>query len=225
MALTPREMLPGEGPSPGQVPPDFEPERGLPPTPVIYALVGVCVLVFAASWARPGMVAAGVLDGASVARGEWWRLGTWILLHANPLHLVMNCWGLWNLGRMLERVLGAGRVVLLTLVGTLGSAAAVLAFSYQSPTLGISGVILAFAGCVLPIVNPSSRRQLGIGMLQVAILSLLPGISWAGHLGGFLAGLAVGLALRGGIKRFDRALPVVALASAGVIAAELLIHR
>jgi membrane associated rhomboid family serine protease len=223
MALTPREMLPGEGPSLG--PRDPEPEQGLPPTPVIFALVGVCVLAFAASWARPGMVAAGVLDGASVARGEWWRLVTWILLHANPLHLVMNCWGLWNLGRMLERVLGAGRVALLTLVGALGSAAAVLAFSFDSPTLGISGVILAFAGCVLPIVNPASRQQLGIGMLQVAILSLLPGISWAGHLGGFLAGLAVGVALRGGIKRFDRALPTVALASAAVIAAVLVIHR
>jgi len=228
VALSPPELLPGQGPGreapEAPDPPEGEARR-VPPTPLAYALIGLCVLAFGASARFPALHDAGVLYGPAVARGEWWRLLTTALLHGGPLHLVFNLSAVWTLGRWLERVLGTGRFALLTLVGTLGSSAAVLAANFTTPTLGISGVILAWAGFALPISDPSLRQQLRIWLLQVAALSLLPGISWAGHLGGFLAGLPVGLALRGGARRFDLVLPVVALAAAAVIAGALLIHR
>jgi membrane associated rhomboid family serine protease len=50
--------------------------------------------------------------------------------------------------------------------------------------------------------------------VQIAVMSLLPGISWAGHLGGFLFGLPLGVALRLGRKVFATALPITAFLAA-----------
>ncbi len=61
------------------------------------------------------------------------------------------------------------------------------------------------------------RRSLLFWLLQVAAISLLPGVSWAGHLGGFLFGLPMGLALRSGPRVFGRAAPLL-LAITAVVA-------
>ncbi len=210
MALKPREVLPDEPFA------DAHRRRTEPPratagfTPVSFAFIGVAGAVFLAQLADPGLTEKLSLYGPRVREGEWWRLFTWAFVHGGPLHLFFNLSAVWTLGRAVEHVLGTVRFLMVSLVGTLGASAAVLAFSYASPTVGLSGTILSWMGALLPVLAPAARRQAMIWLVQVLVVSLLPGVSWAGHLGGFLFGVPAGLALRLAPARFSMIIPIVA---------------
>ncbi len=213
MALRERQMLPGE---PG---PPTEPEpRAMPLTPISYALVGVCVVVFLGQLVSGGEVTLRLmLSGPEVAKGEWWRVLTCDLVHGNLLHIFFNLSAVWTLGRILEAAIGPFRFAITTLVGALGSAFAVLVVNFDQPTLGISGVILAWAGAMLPIATKAGRRQLGMWLVQVLVISLLPNVSWAGHLGGFVFGVPCGWVMRRGPKVFGTLAPLLVFAAAVLV--------
>lgn len=210
MALKPREVLPDEPFAdatrrqrpPAQVPALF--------TPACYALMGLAGAVFVAQIVDPRLTMLLSLYGPRVKDGEWWRIVTWAFVHGGPLHLLFNLSAVWTLGRSVEHLLGTARFLLLSAVGTLGAAAAVLVFNFGAETVGLSGTILSWMGALLPLLVPSARRQALIWLAQVVALSLLPGVSWAGHLGGFLFGLPVGLALRWAPARFAQVVPLAA---------------
>jgi rhomboid protease GluP len=98
-------------------------------------------------------------------------------------------------------------------VGAFGSAAFILLFDWNRPTVGVSGVILAWVGAMLPIATRYGRWALGLWLLQVLVISFIPFVSWSGHLGGFLFGLPCGWAMRGSPERFGYAAPGLLLAS------------
>lgn len=206
MPLREREIPLGD---PGQPPAPAEPQP-LPLTPVCWALAAICVVMFVADVVERGEVFKKmVLFGPLVQQGQWWRVATAVFAHGGVLHLVFNLSAVWTLGRMLESGIGTFRFLITTIVGTLGSAFAVLVVNFDRPTLGISGVILAWAGAMLPIVNQAGRRSLGTWLIQVLVISLLPGVSWAGHLGGFVFGVPCGWVMRKGPVTFRAAAPVL----------------
>ena len=205
------------GPTPGPVlepaPPPATPRVAFPP--FCTGLIAVCAAVFLAQathldpqfftnqrWA---------LYGPAVEGGQWWRILTAVLVHGGLMHLVFNMLVVVNLGFAVERLLGTPRMLAVSLVSALGSAALVLAFAFRFPTVGASGMILGWAGALLPVVNRQGRQSLAWLLIQVAVISLIPGVSWQGHLGGFLAGLACGGLLRLGPQRFNALWPVLAL--------------
>ncbi len=206
MAIGKKELWPQDPPESSPTPPTRVPPRV---TPVTLALSAVSILVVLAY--GPGRPPEwGALWGPAIARGEWWRLATWLVTHGGVLHLVFNLSVVWTVGRGLEVLLGSARFLLVTAVCGLGAALAVLVFSWDARTVGMSGAILGWVGVLLPLLRREGRRQLVTWLVQVAVISLLPGVSWAGHLGGLLAGLPLGLALRRGPTVFARALPVIA---------------
>lgn len=206
MALGDREPFPHEpAPRPASPPPP----RAHWMTPVTFALIAASVGVFVFFGQRQPP-SWGVLLGTAVAQGEWWRLATSLVTHGGALHLGFNMWAVWTIGRPLEGLLGSGRLLLITLVTGLGSGLAVLVVDFNQPTVGLSGAILGWVGVLLPILKREGRRQVLLWLLQVAAISLLPGVSWAGHLGGFLAGLPLGLALRRGPGAFSVAAALTA---------------
>lgn len=154
------------------------------------------------------------LYGPAVASGEWWRVFTFVLVHGSILHIALNMSVLVSIGFMLERAVGSWRMLLISVVGTLGSAAAVLLLAFKGHTVGASGLILSYAGATLFMLTRQGRRSMGIWLVQVAVLSLLPNVSAAGHVGGFLAGLPCGLGLR---TRLFRYVAPVALFLAAVL--------
>lgn len=206
---------PVSSPPPEQAPPPQARGPRAPLPPFCTGLIGVCVAVFLAQ-------AAGVdsdffrlqnwaLYGPAVQAGQWWRVLTTVLMHAGILHIVFNMMVVVNLGFAVERLLGTPRMLAVSLVSALGAAAMVLAFGFNLPTVGASGMILGWAGAILPVVNRQGQRSLAWLLVQVAIISILPGVSWQGHLGGFLAGLACGGLLRLGRGRFNLLWPPLAL--------------
>lgn len=219
MALQDRQIL---EPPPGTPagPPPGPPPR-LPLAPVSIGIIAVCVAVYLAETLGGigesiveggrtlGTLQYGALYGPKVAAGEWWRVLATVFEHGSLLHLAFNMSVVWTLGQVLERSIGSARFALVCVITALGASAMTLFFAFDHPTVGASGMILGWAGTMLPVSTKQGRRSLGIWLIQVVAISLLPGISWQGHLGGFLAGLPCGFALAGGPMRFRWASPVI----------------
>ena len=100
MALRERELPPSDPVAP--------PVSGTaPPTPVCWALMGVCGVAFAANLALGGQpFRQMVLFGPKVLQGEWWRVLTCVFAHGSIMHIVFNLSAVWTLGRMLEAGIG-----------------------------------------------------------------------------------------------------------------------
>ncbi len=237
MARSPRIL---DDPSPGGPPPEQQPpsqEEQPPPSqprqrwPVVCGtvLVGSVVmyllgrnhLVPPLSSAPLGieLAAEGIplaIYGPLVEQGEYWRMLSTVFEHGSPLHLLFNMSVVYTLGFMLERAIGSLRFLGLCIVTALGSSAFALLFNFDVPTVGASGMILGWAGAMIPIATEQGRKELGIWLVQVVVISLLPGVSWAGHLGGFLFGLPCGVALRLGRPVYSVALPLILFITAVV---------
>lgn len=220
MALGSKQVLPGADPY-RPPPPGREVRRY---TPVSFALVAISVVVFVLGLGSPQLQNLGVLSGPLVKGGDWWRGVTFLFTHGGGLHLFFNMSAVWTVGRVLEAGLGSVRFFLISAVGAAGSAAFILLFNFDTNTVGMSGMILSWLGALLPIASKPARRDLVTWLVQIAVISLLPGVSWSGHLGGFLFGLPAGLALRhdartgeaarGKTKTFSTVMPFAAFAAA-----------
>jgi len=131
----------------------------------------------------------GVTDG--VAGGEYYRLLTSMFLHYGLLHLLLNMWALWVLGRTLEAVLGPLRFLVLYLVAGLGGSVSVYLFANpHAPTAGASGAIFGLFAALFVVLKRLKRDTssvIPILVINLAI-SFVPGISLAAHLGGFVTG-------------------------------------
>lgn len=145
-------------------------------------------------------------------RGEWWRLATATLLHYGPLHLGANTFMLYLLGRDTEAAFGSWRMLLIYVVGGIGSSALVLwlmanGYSDQAVLVGASGAIFALFGAIVArrlvawlvsrdVQDLRAIMQLGVIVaIQAAIDLSVPQISFAAHAGGLIAGVLLGALL------------------------------
>ncbi len=144
----------------------------------------------------------GWLDGAAVARGEWWRLVNATLLHGSILHIAGNAFVLFFLGRIVENVHGRAAWIAAYVGGGIGGAALSMWLN-GGHSLGASGAILGLLGVIASFglrhkdlipkaFRDSFRLDIWFFVGFVGLMSLLPAVDWAGHLGGFLVGAAVG---------------------------------
>lgn len=128
---------------------------------------------------------------AGVVGGEYYRLVTSMFLHYGLLHLVMNMWALWVLGRNLEAALGPLRFLALYLISGLGGSVSVYLFATpHAPTAGASGAIFGLFAALFVVLKRLGRDTssvIPILVINLAI-SFVPGISLAAHLGGFVTG-------------------------------------
>ena len=150
--------------------------------------------------------------------GEWWRPVTAAFLHIGPLHLVLNMLALLVFGSELERQLGRWRFLALYVISLLGGAATIQLFG--APGGAVAGASTAIYGLlgglgVLMLVRRQDIRGLLTLLAINVFISLLPGVSLLGHLGGLVAGaLAAGIIL---LTRGRTALQATALAVFAVL--------
>ncbi|HEV7900234.1 MAG TPA: rhomboid family intramembrane serine protease [Planosporangium sp.] len=130
--------------------------------------------------------------------GGWYRLLTAMFIHYGLLHLLMNMWALWVLGRQLEGVLGRARFLGLYLLAGIGGNVAAYLFSPDSLSAGAStaifGLFAAYA-IVVRRLGGSLSSVVPILVINLIITFTVPGISIAGHLGGLITGALVGAGL------------------------------
>ncbi|MDG6348793.1 rhomboid family intramembrane serine protease [Luteimonas sp. 8-5] len=157
--------------------------------------------------------------------GQWMRLFSALFLHADWAHLLGNLVFLLIFGLPAERVMGAGRLLLLFLLG--GAAANLAAVLFIAGpdrlVIGASGAVSALIGAylalfpgarlgvVLPLglflqfVRAPASLLIGIwALLQVVFAYIGPAfgaVAWAAHIGGFGFGVLFALLVRAGIAR------------------------
>jgi len=179
------------------------------PTLVTYALMALNVAVFvwvAADNSRsiggqgsitPRQFDLGLSEVFLTRNDEWYRLITSGFLHFGIIHIAFNMLLLFQLGQLLEPILGRVRFGLLYVAALLGGSTGVLLLQPNSFAGGASGAVFGLLGAAAAWqlrqgVNPLST---GIGttlLLNVMITFWVPNISIGGHLGGLAAGAAAG---------------------------------
>lgn len=142
----------------------------------------------------PFYVARGVADGAV------WQLLTSTFTHVQVWHIFFNMMALYLLGPQLELVLGRSRfAALYVLSGLVGSVAVYWLAPTASLTVGASGAIFGLMGALLVLaykVGGNVQGLLTLLLINGAITVIgAQFISWQGHLGGFVGGVALGAVL------------------------------
>jgi membrane associated rhomboid family serine protease len=162
-----------------------------------------------------------------VSRGDWYRIFTPVLVHANITHILFNMYALYQLGPAIE-----ARVGIPSYLGLLLAAAGwggAFAYHLGGPgdvLVGASGAIFGLFGLWLhsafrlrdTAFGRNLLSSLGITLaLNLALPFLIPGISWQGHLGGLIAGVLIG-ELWSRVKRPQRPFAAFAMAALAVVA-------
>jgi rhomboid protease GluP len=178
---------------------------------VTWVLLGIILLVFLLETLAGGSTQGDVLVrlGANAAplvdAGEYWRFLTSMFLHIGLFHLLFNGYALLVLGTELERLVGRSRFLTIYLLsGLVGSLASFalnpgLSAGASGAIFGLIGALAAFFYLHRQALGAWGRRRLSnIAFLIVLNLFLgftRPGIDNLAHLGGLLAGFALGWAL------------------------------
>ena len=141
----------------------------------------------------------GGLDGLPIPAHEWYRLATAGFVHFGIFHIAMNMLLLYQLGNLLERVIGSGRLLLLYVAGLFAGSLGVLVADVIGPNAG--GITGGASGAVFGLMAAAAigmhRRGInvfrtGIGttlMLNLVLTFAINGVSVGGHLGGLAGAL------------------------------------
>jgi membrane associated rhomboid family serine protease len=171
---------------------------GNTPLSLRLAVVGPSFQVLGNQVFSPDAVVPGATAYTGIADGGYYRLVTAMFMHYGILHLAMNMWALWVLGRPLEAMLGPVRFGALYLLCGLGGNVAAYLFQPGSLSAGASTAIFGLFAALFLVLRRLGRNASSV--LPVIIINLIftfsvPGISIAGHLGGLITGAVVGAGL------------------------------
>lgn len=174
-------------------------------TPATIALIAICGVIYLVTSLLGGNTDMMVLVrfGASVpvliSEGQWWRIVGSNFLHIGIVHLLVNMYALWAVGRTIERFYGSGPfLALYALAGVGGALASYLTAPEVSLSAGASGAIFGLFGASLALsykrdLPKDIARSMRSTALQTLGLNLvvaftIPNLGHAAHLGGLVMG-------------------------------------
>jgi membrane associated rhomboid family serine protease len=230
-------------------PPEAEPEpqrTTRPPRPTTWALLLMIAVGFLAEAlvgrdpaveSTVALFRLGALYGPAVRDGDFWRIGSYALLHIGWVHLLVNAYALWILAPQLELTYGSNVTLGLFSATALagGAASAIWGFHTGNAHLaaGASGGIFGLFGATVALylrvrkglpepVRRSIVRAIAINLLINLAIAFKAPVDNAAHLGGLISGVLLGLVaplLRGerlwwhGAARIALVVSALALAS------------
>jgi len=183
-------------------------------TPLLWAVV--VMAVFHEQTVRGGWVTAGGLDPAALfERGEWWRVGTALFLHADAGHAVSNVVTGILVFTAVLKTLGRLKGWLLLAAASLAGNLAVAAINYPAPYRSIGASTAIFAGIGLltgralralaKAERPHRWRAMFVALASGLLMLALYGaggvqVDLGAHVTGFGCGLALGFIAVAGLK-------------------------
>jgi len=185
--------------------------------PVTMALLAVNILIFGAMLVQGASLwhtstaiplAWGANFGPATQDGQWWRLFSAMFLHFGLLHLALNMWALWDVGRLLEQVFGRWRFLMLYLGGgVIGNLLSLVIQGNQAVSGGASGAIFGLYGALVlflwreraQVERGEFRWMFGAATIFIVFAlvmgQVVPGIDNSAHVGGLISGAFLGVAL------------------------------
>ncbi len=170
-----------------------------------YVFLGIIIVIFVIMELMGGsenarnLVRFGANYAPLVTDGDYWRLFTANFLHIGALHLLVNSYALYVLGREVETIYGSTRFTVIYLLSGISGAI----FSYMltqglsagasTSLFGLFGALAVFFFKQRQLLGAIGRQRLiNLGMTLVinVIIGLSPGSSidnW-GHVGGVIGG-------------------------------------
>ncbi|MBN1219636.1 MAG: rhomboid family intramembrane serine protease [Anaerolineae bacterium] len=145
--------------------------------------------------------------GVLILQGQTWRLFTSMFLHIGLMHLLFNSYALFIFGVEMERLYGPDRfIIIYILSGLFGSLAS---FAMRGPLVfsaGASGAIFGIIGMNLAFFMLHREtfghfgRQRMMNTVVIIVINVIfgftmPNIDNYAHLGGLIAGFAMGYGL------------------------------
>jgi membrane associated rhomboid family serine protease len=181
------------------------PLRRLPVTVGLIAANTLAFLLVLALFGSTGDPGALVRAGANVKTwvlgyGQLWRLPSSTFLHVGFVHLALNMYGLWTLGKLVEQVHGPVRMFAIYMLAGLAGAFASAWFGAPGLSAGASGAVLGLLGALIAELGlhrqayPRRWRSALLAPLvfvaaaQVVIGFFYPAIDQWAHVAGLVVG-------------------------------------
>jgi len=179
-------------------------------TPSLVALNSLVFLAMAATQRHlygfdlQQLISWGANYGPLTAGGQWWRLLTAEFLHLSVIHLLVNMWALWSVGRLTERLFGRWVFLGLYLASAMLASLSSIAWNPALVGVGASGAIFGVFGAFLAFLTHRQTRvpaavfrahwfsTLAFVLFNLVSGALQTGVDNAAHVGGLLTGLALG---------------------------------
>jgi len=207
---------------------------------VTQAIFGINVAVFIAmSLAGVSITDPTVLElrhwganfGPLTIGGEWWRLLTCVFVHIGIIHIALNMWCLWGLGRLAEAVYDHWTFGAVYLITGVSASVASLVWNPVGTSAGASGAIFGIAGALISsfyLGEFSMPRSAVSGLLRSVVTfagyNLVFGAMSgrtdnAAHVGGLVSGLILGALIAKVAPAHDQPLRRVGVLVVGVVIA------
>ncbi len=135
---------------------------------------------------------------------QWWRLITCAFVHTGIIHLMLNVWCLWDVGRIVERLFGNVIFFIIYILCALGGSLASVILSPTVFSAGASGAIFGLFGalgsyalCHKKIIPGRIYRKLIISTIAFVAYNLVYGfvtqsVNNASNIGGLVIGFVLG---------------------------------
>lgn len=163
----------------------------------------VCVIVYILQMFGLFPIETFAIMPSKILEGEVYRLLTGILMHGSYYHLLGNLSAFLNIGSFLEHYVcfdDRKQYMKILLGSFIGNSLMILQFGRDVYTVGLSGIVFGTLAAYFVYLykndnhfDQSELTQIARMLIPNIIISLFPGVSWQGHLGGFLGGLVSAL--------------------------------
>lgn len=199
-------------------------------SPATISLIGLMVALFALTFFLGNvfsgenfasiLVFAGGDNISLVLNGQVWRIVTAAFLHANFLHLGMNMYSLFMIGKLIEDFYGSKKLVWVFVFSAIGGS--ILSFvitiamtilglsaienSLTIVSVGASGGLFGMMGVLIgnklkndpfePKIPIDEMSLVAITLINIVFGFVIPGINNWAHIGGLFTGILIGMVIK-----------------------------